>query len=74
MDEAARNQPQVRRVGRPRKVQEQPMQVPSDRDLAQHLAERVWAGQSTDLPRHERLARVKKAVEAQGFLMDGVVL
>ena len=72
MEQTSPDQPPVRRVGRPRKVEVPP--VPSDRDLAQHLAERIWAGQSSDLPRHERIARVTRGVEAQGFSMEGVVL
>lgn len=41
---------------------------------AQAYAERVWAGQSVDVPRKERLERVRKALEGQGLSMDGVTL
>lgn len=30
-------------------------------------AKRVWAGQSPDLPRNERIQRVVKALEGQGL-------
>lgn len=38
------------------------------------LAKRIWAGQSPDVPRKERLARVARGLEAQGFTMDGIEL
>lgn len=41
---------------------------------AQAYAMRVWNGQNTDLPRPERLERVRKALEGQGLSMEGVVL
>ena len=90
MDEAAKDQPQVRRVGRPRKVEpqithslsaEEISQGLADRlksddlDRAQALAKRIWDGQSPDtLNRPERLERIRKALEAQGLSMEGVQL
>lgn len=41
---------------------------------AQGYAQRVWNGQSPELPRSIRLARVKAALEGQGMSMDGVSL
>lgn len=41
---------------------------------AQVYAERVWNGQNRDVPRNERLERVRKALEGQGLSMEGVVL
>jgi hypothetical protein len=43
-------------------------------DAAQSLAKRVWNGQSDTVPRVVRLERVRKALEGQGFTMDGVKL
>lgn len=45
-----------------------------DNRQALSLAKRIWAGQSPDLPRNERLARVARGLEAQGFAMDGIEL
>jgi hypothetical protein len=42
--------------------------------LAQAYAQRVWNGQSVDVPRAEKLRRVEKALEGQGLSMEGVVL
>jgi hypothetical protein len=41
---------------------------------AQAYANRVWAGQSVDVPHAERIARVAKALAAQGLSMEGVKL
>jgi hypothetical protein len=41
---------------------------------AQAYANRVWKGQSPDVPRAERLERVKRALDGQGLSMEGVVL
>lgn len=41
---------------------------------AQDYAMRVWSGQSIDLPRNERVRRVKAALEVQGFPFEGVQL
>lgn len=47
---------------------------PFDVKLSQAYAERVWSKQSRDLSRHERLGRVREALEAQGLSMEGVTL
>lgn len=44
------------------------------RRQAQAYANRMWAGQSTDLPRAVRVDRIKTALEAQGLSMEGVQL
>ena len=41
---------------------------------AQAYAERVWAGQSSDVPPHERLERVRAALEGQNLDCAGVTL
>jgi hypothetical protein len=41
---------------------------------SQAYAERVWNGQSPDVPRAERLERVKRALDGQGLSMEGVEL
>ena len=41
---------------------------------AQAYASRVWHGQSPDVPRAERLERVKRALDGQGLSMEGVEL
>jgi hypothetical protein len=41
---------------------------------AQAYALRVWNGQNRDLPRSERLDRVRRALDGQGLSMEGVVL
>jgi hypothetical protein len=46
----------------------------TERAIAQAYAERVWDGQSVDVPRAEKLRRVEKALEGQGLSMEGVVL
>ncbi len=43
-------------------------------ETAQQYAQRVWDGQSVDVPRGYRLERVRKALEAQGMSMEGVSL
>jgi hypothetical protein len=43
-------------------------------DIAQAYAERVWAGQSPDVPHDERIARVARALAGQGLSMEGVKL
>lgn len=87
MDEAAKDQPQVRGVkkrGRPPKVRDmseaqmesavQEFVAEDVRLKAQSLASRIWDGQSPDLSRAERLERVKRGLEAQGLSMEGVTL
>lgn len=66
MGQTPRTETQLRRVGRPPKAQE-----PSK---AQAYALRIWSGQSSDLPRAERVRRVTAGVEGQGMSMDGVTL
>jgi hypothetical protein len=41
---------------------------------AQAYALRVWNGQSVNIPRNERLKRVKAALDGQNLSMEGVVL
>jgi hypothetical protein len=41
---------------------------------AQAYANRVWSGQSADVGRAERIARVARALAGQGLSMDGVTL
>lgn len=41
---------------------------------AQAYAQRVWDGQSVDVPRAEKLRRVALALEGQGLSMEGVSL
>lgn len=39
------------------------------------LANRIWSGQSPDLPKHERMFRVRNGCEAQGFKnLDEIVI
>jgi hypothetical protein len=47
---------------------------PEDVLPAKAYAQRVWSGQSTDLPRNERLRRVERALQGQGMSMEGVTL
>lgn len=42
--------------------------------VAQAYARRIWEGQSVDLPDHVRRERVRVALEAQGWTMEGVTL
>jgi hypothetical protein len=82
MDEAAKDQPQVRRLGRPPKVRESEVvepiveaAKPIPEPAAQALANRIWVGQSPDaVPRGERIERIRQALEAQGLSMEGVKL
>jgi hypothetical protein len=48
--------------------------VETQDNKAQELANRIWAGQSISLPVQERLARVERGLQAQGFGMEGVTL
>lgn len=41
---------------------------------AQAYALRVWNGQATDLPRKERIERVKRALDGQNLPFEGVEL
>lgn len=75
MEQAAENQnagDRVKRRGRPPKVV---IVTPApDSRLAQAYAERVWAGQSPDVPRKERMERIVRALEAQGMSAEGISL
>lgn len=55
-------------------VEEPQPTVPADASEAQAYALRVWHGQSVSLPRNERTARVKRALEGQGMSFEGVTL
>jgi hypothetical protein len=46
----------------------------TERAVAQAYANRVWAGQSPDVKRDERIARVKRALAGQNLPFEGVVL
>lgn len=41
---------------------------------AQDLCNRIWEGQSPDLPKRERAERIKRALVAQGYAPDSVVI
>jgi hypothetical protein len=45
-----------------------------DRLFAQAYANRIWAGQSESISRHERLGRIAAALAEQGLSMEGVEL
>ncbi len=66
MEQTPKTGNQVRRVGRP------PNPKPDSPE--QVYALRIWSGQSPDLPRAERIARVAAGLEGQKMNMDGVVL
>ena len=81
MEQTPKASAQVRRVGRPPKVQEDMRHpIPPEESFAaacnaaQAYALRIWSGQSADLPRAERLARVAAGLAGQGMSMDGVEL
>lgn len=76
MDETSKDQYAVRSVkrGRPPKGDVLPVVPEVADDLAQEYALRIWNGQSPDVPRKERMARVSRGVEAQGMSMEGVRL
>jgi len=63
------NEPKKR--GRPPKIVTDPGHP---NYAAQEYARRVWGGQSQSLPQGERRWRVQKALEAQGWSMEGVEL
>lgn len=76
MDATIEDTKPLRRVGRPKKVAETSEVVGevSLSDVAQAYAERVWSGQSPDVPPAERLSRVRAALAGQGLACDGVTL
>ena len=49
-------------------------ELPQPDALAQELALRIWNGQSPDVPREERIARIAAGLERQGFNMTEVSL
>lgn len=84
MEEAAKDQHQIRRVGRPRKVASaaefvaplngESRTLEPDIAKAQEYANRVWAGQSISEYPDWRLGRVREALEGQGLPTDGVIV
>lgn len=82
MEQAAENRQEVGGMKRGRKpkaeaaeVQPQGEQVQAESvPDAQAIAERIFAGQSPDLSRNIRLARVAAGLESIGLSMDGVKL
>ena len=62
-----------KRRGRPPKAET--VTVPEgEQSEAQAYARKVWAGQSDSLSSHERMGRIRAALEAQGLSMEGVEL
>lgn len=61
MEQATQDTAPVRRLSLPKKE-------------AQDLANRIWEGQSSSLPRNERMKRIKAALEARGMNFALVVL
>ena len=86
MDATDQDTKPLRRVGRPRKVLEGAdagskhvdvvafVESRNGKSNAQIYAERVWSGQSPDVPVAERLARVRSALEGQGMDCEGVLI
>lgn len=70
MDKTAESIHPLRRVGRPKKVESETVQA----NPAQDLAMRIWAGQSDVVPYKERVERIQRGLEAQGYMFNGVVL
>ncbi len=82
MDATDQDTKPLRRVGRPRKVLEgadageatfEAVEVVSV-NPAQAYADRVWRGQSPDVPVAERLQRVRSALAGQNLDCAGVTL
>lgn len=73
MESTPEDQSQVRgmRRGRPPKVQQETEAAPKSE--AQILAERIWEGQSPDLPRNWRMERIHAALAARGYDQDVVL-
>lgn len=44
------------------------------KDAVNNLALRIWEGQSPDLPLIERVTRIKNALLAKGYELDGLNL
>lgn len=59
-------------MGRPAKTKPELRSVAQSEILSasQDLANRIYAGQSPDLPIHERVARIVAALKARGFDLD----
>ena len=84
MDATDQDTKPLRRVGRPRKVLEgadvvETVEVAEVAPVvsinpAQAYADRVWSGQSPDVPVAERLQRVRAALAGQGMDCAGVTL
>ena len=82
MDATDQDTKPLRRVGRPRKVLEgadvvETVEVAEVAPVvsinpAQAYADRVWSGQSPDVPIAERLERVRAALAGQGMDCTGV--
>ena len=66
MDATAEDTKPIRRVGRPKKVADAVESVDAS-NAAQAYADRVWAGQSPDVPVAERLSRVRAALAGQNL-------
>lgn len=81
MDKTAENLPEVRGMKRGPKPKARQPESPIVADYggrvtispAQDLANRIWEGQSSSIPRVWRIERVKAGVAAQGFDPESVV-
>ena len=73
MDATTQDTKPLRRVGRPPKVDTKEPNVLVG-NAAQAYAERVWCGQSDDLPVSDRLDRVRAALVGQNMDCAGVTL
>jgi hypothetical protein len=49
-----------------------PFDSKAQQSPAQALAMRIWAGQSTDVHRPERIARIERALKEQGLSIEGI--
>jgi hypothetical protein len=49
-----------------------PFDPKAQQSPAQALAMRIWAGQSTDVHRPERIARIERALKEQGLSIEGI--
>ena len=58
--------------GRPAKTEPATETLTGARSESDAYAARVWAGQSVDVPRGERVARIMAALEGQNLPTDGV--